>query len=123
MGTIFQPEAAARTVYYAAYHPEREYKVGFPTLQAIIGNKLLPAVGDWVLARNGFEGQQTNEPAGIDRLDNLFDPAPGLFGAHGRFDSKAKETSLVGQLGRNQKMTAVAAAVAGIIAVGFLVRS
>jgi NADP-dependent 3-hydroxy acid dehydrogenase YdfG len=123
MGTIFQPETAARTVYYAAYHPEREYKVGSSTLQAIIGNKLLPAVGDWILARNGFEGQQTNEPAGTDRLDNLFEPAPGLFGAHGRFDSKAKETSLIGQLGRNQKVAAVVAAVAGILAVGFLIRS
>ena len=122
MGTIFQPEAAARTVYHAAYHPEREYKVGFPTIQAIIGNKLLPEVGDWVLARNGFEGQQTDEPAGDDRLDNLFEPAPGLFGAHGRFDSTAKETSWVGQLGRNQMIPAAAAVVAGILAAGFFMR-
>jgi NAD(P)-dependent dehydrogenase (short-subunit alcohol dehydrogenase family) len=122
MGTIFQPEAAARTVYYAAYHPEREYKVGFPTMQAIIGNKLLPMVGDWVLARNGFEGQQTDEPAGKDRLDNLFEPAPGLFGAHGRFDSTAKKTSWVGQLGRHQKLPAVAAVLAGILTAGFFMR-
>jgi NAD(P)-dependent dehydrogenase (short-subunit alcohol dehydrogenase family) len=122
MGTIFQPEAAARTVYYAAYHPEREYKVGFPTMQAIIGNKLLPEVGDWVLARNGFEGQQTDEPAGKDRLDNLFEPAPGLFGAHGRFDSTAKETSWIGQLGRHQKLPTVAAVLAGILTAGFFMR-
>lgn len=124
MGTIFQPEAAARTVYHAAYHPDREYKVGFPTLQAIIGNKLLPEVGDWVLAKNGFKGQQTDEPAGNgqDRLDNLFEPAPGLFGAHGRFDSSAKETSWVGQLGRHQMIPAAAAVVAGILTAGYFMR-
>lgn len=123
MGTIFQPEAAARTVYYAAYHPdEREYKVGFSTMQAVIGNKLLPGVGDWVLAKNGFEGQQTDEPAGNDRLDNLFDPAPGLFSAHGRFDSEAKETSEIAWLGRHQLKSTVVALVAGVLALGYFMR-
>jgi NADP-dependent 3-hydroxy acid dehydrogenase YdfG len=122
MGTIFQPEAAARTVYYAAYHPEREYKVGFSTMEAIIGNKLLPMIGDWVLAKNGFKGQQTDEPAGTDRLDNLFDPAPGLFGAHGRFDSKAKDKSEIAWLGRHQGKSAVIALAAGILAAGYCLR-
>jgi short-subunit dehydrogenase len=62
MGTIYQPETAARMVYYAAYHPEREYKIGFSTMQAIIGNKLFPVAGDWVLAKNGYNGT-TNQPA------------------------------------------------------------
>ena len=124
MGTIYQPEAAARMVYYAAYHPEREYKVGFSTMQAIVGNKVLPMVGDWVLAKNGFKGQQTDEAAGENRLDNLFEPAPGLFGAHGRFDDKAKEKSKVGWMGRHQGATAATAAtlLAGIFAVGFFMR-
>lgn len=122
MGTIFQPEVAARTVYHAAYHPQREYKVGFPTLQAILGNKLLPIVGDWVLAKTGFKGQQTDEAAGADRLDNLFEPAPGHFGARGRFDSKAKEESIVGWLGRNQAVPAAAAVLACILTAGFFIR-
>ena len=122
MGTIFQPEAAARTVHYAAYHPEREYKVGLPTMQAIIGNKLLPAVGDWVLAKNGFKGQQTDEPKDKDPLDNLFEPAPGLFGAHGRFDCREKEKSWVGQLGIHKMIPTVAAVLAGILTAEFLMR-
>lgn len=122
MGTIYQPEAAARTVYYAAYHPEREYKVGFPTLQAVIGNKLLPGLGDWVLSKIGFDGQQTDEPKGNAPLDNLFDPAPGSFGAHGRFDKKARETSAVGWLGRHQAVPLAAALVAGLLTAGFLLR-
>lgn len=122
MGTIYQPEAAARTVRYAAYHPEREYKVGFSTMQTIIGNKLLPMIGDWVLAKNGFEGQQTDEAAEKGRPDNLFEPAPGDYGARGRFDDKAKEMSKLGWMNRNQFVPAAAAVVAGILTVGFLLR-
>jgi NADP-dependent 3-hydroxy acid dehydrogenase YdfG len=96
MGTIYQPETAARMVYYAAYHPEREYKVGFSTIQAIIGNKLFPVAGDWVLAKNGYNGQQINQPKEENALDNLFEPAPGNFGAHGRFDAKSKDKALSG---------------------------
>ena len=37
---IYQPEVAARAIYYAAHHPERrEYYVGFSTVKAIFGNK------------------------------------------------------------------------------------
>lgn len=122
MGTIYQPEAAARTVYYAAYHPEREYKVGFPTLQAVIGNKLLPGFGDWVLSKIGFDGQQTDEPKGKHPLDNLFDPAPGSFSAHGRFDKQARDKSTVGWLGRHQVVPLAAALAAGLLAAGFLMR-
>ena len=124
MGTIYQPEAAARTIYYAAHNPDREYKVGFSTLQAVLGNKLLPQLGDWVLARNAFEGQQSDEPAGKDQPDNLFDTVPGNYGAHGRFDEKAKEKSVTGWLGRHQSVPTAAAAVlvgaviAGIFLIG-----
>ncbi len=121
MGTIYQPEAAARSVYHAAYHPEREYKVGFPTLQAVLGNKILPMVGDWVLAKNGYKGQQTDEPKGKEPLDNLFEPAPGNFGSHGRFDAKSKDKSVVGWMGRHQTVPAAAAAVlAGLIVAGIV---
>lgn len=123
MGTIYQPEVAARTIYHAAYHPDREYKVGFSTLQAVIGNKFSPLAGDWVLAMSGYKGQQTDEPAGEDRLDNLFEPAPGLFGAHGRFDSKAKDTSTIGWMGRHQAVPAALTLLAGVVLAGFLVRN
>jgi short-subunit dehydrogenase len=122
MGTIYQPEVAARTIYHAAYHPDREYKVGFSTLQAVIGNKFSPHAGDWVLAMSGYKGQQTEEPAGEDRLDNLFEPAPGLFGAHGRFDSTAKDSSAVGWMGRHQAVPAALTLLAGAVLAGFLVK-
>ncbi len=123
MGTIYQPEAAARTIYYAAHNPDREYKVGFSTLQAVLGNKLLPQLGDWVLARSAFEGQQSEEPAGKDQPDNLFEPVPGNFGAHGRFDKKAKEKSITGWLGRHQSVpTAAAAVLVGAVIAGIFLK-
>src|SRR5438270_12105206 len=40
---IFQPEVAARAIYYAAHHPERrEYYVGFSTVKAILATSWYP---------------------------------------------------------------------------------
>lgn len=93
MGTIYQPEIAAEAILYAAENRRRELFVGWPTLQAVIGNKLAPAFADHVLARNGYEGQQTDEPEDPNRQNNLWEPLPGDHGAHGRFDEKAKTFS------------------------------
>ncbi len=91
MGKVFQPEVAAQAIYFASQNNRREVFVGVPTLEAIIGNKLVPELGDWVLSRNGYEGQQTQEPEDRNRPDNLWEPLPGDRGAHGRFDPQAHE--------------------------------
>src|SRR5437763_6998879 len=39
---IFQPEVGARAVYWAAHHHRRELLVGWPTVQAVWGQKFLP---------------------------------------------------------------------------------
>jgi NADP-dependent 3-hydroxy acid dehydrogenase YdfG len=36
---IFQPEVIARSVYWAAHHPRREFTIGLSAVQAILGNK------------------------------------------------------------------------------------
>lgn len=90
---IYQPEVAARAVYWAAHHRRRELYVGVPTVMTIIGNKIAPGLGDWYLARNGYQSQLTDEPESADRPDNLYDPVPGDWGAHGRFDSRSREVS------------------------------
>jgi short-subunit dehydrogenase len=89
MGTVFQPEVAAEAIYFSAQNNRREVFVGTPTLEAIIGNKLVPELGDWVLSRNGYKGQQTDETEDRDRPHNLWEPLPGDRGAHGRFDPEA----------------------------------
>ena len=77
MGTIFQPEVAARAIVFAATHNRREVFVGFPTVQTILGNKIAPWFADWVLAKTGYQGQQTDEPLSPDRQHNLWEPVLG----------------------------------------------
>ena len=93
MGTIYQPEIAADAILYAAEHDRREIMVGFPTLKAVVGNKVAPWYADSVLADTGFKGQQTDEPEDPDRQNNLWEPIPGDHGAHGNFGKQAKEFS------------------------------
>jgi NAD(P)-dependent dehydrogenase (short-subunit alcohol dehydrogenase family) len=90
---IYQPEVAARAVYWAAHNERRELYVGWPTIKAIVGNQLAPELADRYLARNGYDSQQTDEPVSPDRRDNLWEPLPGDHGAHGRFDSRASDAS------------------------------
>jgi len=90
---VFQPEVGAKVVYWAAHHSEREVYVGWPTVEAILGNKLAPGWLDRYLGKTGFDSQQTSEPEDPNRPDNLWKPLPGDHGAHGRFDSQAHERS------------------------------
>ncbi len=90
---IYQPEIAADAIVYAAHHRRREIYVGHPTVKAIVGNKIAPGYGDRYLARNGFESQQLDAPEDPNRPDNLFEPVPGDYAAHGDFDRRAKVRS------------------------------
>ncbi len=87
---IFQPEMAANAVVRAALNPKREVWVGWPAVKAILSTRLFPGLGDRLAARDAYESQMTDEPAEPDRADNLFQPVPGDFGAHGRFDDRAR---------------------------------
>ena len=91
---IYEPEVGAETVYFAAHYPRREYKVGYPTLEAIYGNKLVPGLADQYLADTGYASQQTDQPEDPDRPDNLFAPVPGDWAAHGRFDARSHVRSV-----------------------------
>ncbi|MHA6492754.1 SDR family oxidoreductase [Pseudomonas borbori] len=91
---IFQPEVAARGIVWAAYHRRRELCVGFPAVKAIYGNKLVPAFADWVLSRQGYDSQQSNQPLPANRPDNLFHAVERDMGSHGRFDQQARDSSL-----------------------------
>jgi NAD(P)-dependent dehydrogenase (short-subunit alcohol dehydrogenase family) len=86
---IFQPEVAAEAILYAAHHPRREMYVGWPTVKAIVGDKIAPGYADRYLAKHGYEAQQTDEPTDPNRPHNLWDPVRGDPGAHGVFDDRA----------------------------------
>ena len=96
---IYQPEVAARGVLYAADHPRRrQYWVGASTAATVLANRVVPALLDRYLARTGYDSQQTGEPEGHGRPDNLFQPLDGPdgrdHGAHGVFDQRSHPRSL-----------------------------
>jgi NAD(P)-dependent dehydrogenase (short-subunit alcohol dehydrogenase family) len=120
---IFQPEVAARAVYWAAHHRRREVYVGLPTVYTILGNKLAPWYAERYLARTGVNGQQTPDPYDGQRAANLFEPVDDDHdeGAHGVFDEQAHERSTQAFITRHRTASALgAAAVAGAAAAGAL---
>lgn len=90
---IFQPEVAARAIMFAATHHRRQIWLGFPTVKAILANRIAPGLIDKYLASAGYSGQLSRQPLPADAPGNLFEPVRGDYGAHGRFDSRARETS------------------------------
>ncbi len=86
---IFQPEVAAEAIFWAAHHERPELYVGWPTVEAIVGNKIVPRLADAYLARTSYESQQTDIPEDKSRTDNLWQPVAGDHGAHGDFGKRA----------------------------------
>lgn len=111
---IYQPEVAAEAIAWAADHDRRELFVGWPTVEAIVGNKIAPGWLDHYLARNGVDSQMTDQPEDPDRPDNLWHPLPGDHGAHGRFDHLASASSW--QLQADMHRGWLAAAAGGCVA-------
>lgn len=118
MGTIYEPEVAARAVLQVARNPQRELYVGYTTIEAILGNKILPDFMDHYLARTGFKGQQTDEPVLPGRKNNLWEPLPGDHGAHGSFAAKSWNVSPETWMATHKKITL---GVLGAIAAGVCV--
>ncbi len=92
---IYQPEVAARAVFWAAHHDRREVYVGIPAVATILGQKLAPWLMERYLAATAYGSQQMKEqPVDLDRPDNLFEPLDRDEGAHGRFDDRAHGHSI-----------------------------
>jgi short-subunit dehydrogenase len=116
VGRIYQPEVGAQAIVYAAHHRRPEIYVGYPAVEAIMGNRIAPRLLDHYLGRTGFDSQQAKEPDDPNRPDNLWDSVPGSFGAHGRFDQQAYDTSL--QLAATEHRRGLA--LAGLAAAGLV---
>jgi len=93
VGTVYQPEVAARAIWKAAHSRRKQWIVGLPAHQAIIGDKLISPLLDRYLARTAIEGQQDERRVEPDRKDNLFEPLRRDPQAHGRFDEGARRRS------------------------------
>lgn len=117
MGKVYQPEVAARAIVFAAAHNRRNIMVGFPTYKAVIGNKIAPWYADWVLARTGFDGQQTDVPADPNRPNNVWEPVPGDQGTYGEFKDIAtnKSFTLWATMNRGLVRTVAGILMAGVV--------
>ena len=124
---IFQPEVIANAIFHTARHPKREVYLGWPTVKAIFGQKLVPGFADRFLARHGFDAQHSGRARVLNRRTNLFEPVPGDHGARGSFDAIAREHDLVARattyLGA-AGVTAIAGAALGslVLATAWLAR-
>ena len=114
---IFQPEVGAKATYWAAHHSRREIYAGWPTVEAIVGNKVAPGWLDHYLGKTGFASQQTSELEDPNRPDNLWKPLQGDHGAHGTFDSQSHPRSweLRASLGRRWIGASIALAAAALL--------
>jgi NAD(P)-dependent dehydrogenase (short-subunit alcohol dehydrogenase family) len=119
MGKIFQPEDIGRAIVRVAEKPRREYWLGGPAMEAILGNFLLPQYADYYLGRNAVEGQQTAEPDRLDRPDNLFEPVNGLHRMRGRFGLPRNRLRLTSS-GPTARIASVAAGSALAVGLGLL---
>ncbi|MDQ6734559.1 MAG: short-chain dehydrogenase, partial [Nitrospirota bacterium] len=93
---IFEPEITAEVVVAAGLskRPRREYWVGSPTIEAIIGQKFFPGLLDIYLGKTGYKAQQIKgEPRDPNAPNNLYDYVPGVHSARGKFDDRSKRTS------------------------------
>lgn len=118
---IFQPEVGADAVHHAVRHDVgRELLVAWPTVKAVWGEKFVPAYIDRKLGRDGYAGEQTQAPADHTRPDNLWNPAPGDYSAHGRFDDRSKNHSMELWLAKHRPWLELAGAVAAGVALGAL---
>jgi short-subunit dehydrogenase len=90
---IYNPEVAARAVYWAAHNQRREVRVGISTIVSILGTKLAPGLLDRYLGHTGYEAQQTSQPTSPGRPDNLMESVEGEFAAHGSFGDRAVNSS------------------------------
>lgn len=118
---IYQPEVVGRAIHHAAHHYRREWNVGLMTDVVTIGNKFFPGLGDWYLAKTGYDGQMTDEPADPRRPHNLWEPVPGNHAARGRYSDRSFGFSVQWWLNKNRRWLALAglgaAAVATLAAV------
>ena len=118
----FQPEVIARAVWFAARHHRREIWVGWPTVKAILANKVAPGLIDHYLARTGYQAQLTDADVPKDFAGNLFQPGEGHARSHGRFDAIAKDHSWEMWTTRHAQGVALAGMLLSAVGIASLLR-
>lgn len=115
---IYEPELAAEALWRAAQsrNPRREYWVGFPTVKAIVGQRIIPGLLDRYLGATGYDAQQYDGRADPDRPNNLWEYVPGRHRTHGDFDARAHVHSPQIWFDLNRNWILLGAAAMGLLA-------
>jgi len=82
-------------------------------VKAIVAQKFFPGLLDIYLGKTGYDAQQYDGSADPNRPNNLWEPLPGDFGAHGDFDSRAHKRSWQVDLNLNRRWIGLGLAAAG----------
>lgn len=116
---VFDPAVAADAILHAARRPRLEYWVAGPSVMAIVGSAIAPALTDRYLAATGFGAQQGPSPVLADRPVNLWEPPPGDPGARGRFGAESHRASAQWLMSKHRRLLGLGASLvagAGIVA-------
>jgi short-subunit dehydrogenase len=91
---VYQPEAVAEAIVYAAEHPLRDVYVGGASKMMTLMQRVSPSLTDRFMLMRGmaFEQQRTDEPD--DREDTLFAPSVGTGSSTGEFGDHAQSRSI-----------------------------
>jgi NAD(P)-dependent dehydrogenase (short-subunit alcohol dehydrogenase family) len=114
---IYDPETIGEVIARTSEDPPPELWLGTSSAKAILGQLAVPRVLDRYLARFGYQGQLSDEPAKPE-VDNLFAPVGGDHGTSGRF--KQLERHSVSKLDPSRVRVGLALATMASLAAGFL---
>jgi short-subunit dehydrogenase len=120
VGTVYQPEVAAKAIMFAATHDRREIYVGLPSVLTILLNKAAPGLLDRIMASRAYEQQFTRQAISPDRADNLFQPVPSQYRAHGSFEQGAHKVSAQLWTSMHRDLLASGLALAGVASLAWM---
>lgn len=119
---IYTPASCARAVLWAATHAhKREIWVGAPTMQAILANKLVPAIMDRYMASRAFEGQFEKPAAEKNTAGNLDATVPSLHATNGHFGDMSRTSAWWISTSYAQELIMLALAFVMLAAASFLI--
>lgn len=114
VGTIFEPEVAARAILWASRHARKEVYLGWPTVESVLGNRVIPSLLDHYLARKVYREHLTKEPDPRNsREDNLFHPVHTDYGTRGPYCKESRRSSWQFKLDQNRNL--IGALLAGVV--------
>ncbi|HEX9401975.1 MAG TPA: SDR family oxidoreductase [Anaeromyxobacter sp.] len=112
---VYQPETIAEGILWAAERAPRELWIGWSTMKAIVGQRVMPGLLDRYLARTAWSAQMT-DLAPKPTEDNVDAPLPGDRGSRGIFGGIARRGSVELWLRMHRRALAAAAAAATLAA-------